>query len=260
MFKTRVLSAAIGIPLIIGLTLWGRIPFFVFILTVTFLGLYEFYQMLRRQHLEPNLVLGMGSSFLYIFGALLWKEKGLEASLILVVAIYFLWYLLVLGKPTATLNCAFTIFGSLYIGFLLSYLILIYRLPAGRSLVLLVLGATWVADTAAYGVGTLIGRRKLAPKISPSKTWEGITGAVLITSLVTAGLYFIPLTFEQRLIFGLIVGIASQLGDLAESKLKREMAVKDAGQLIPGHGGILDRFDSLLFSGIVAYYYLKLVL
>jgi phosphatidate cytidylyltransferase len=121
--------------------------------------------------------------------------------------------------------------------------------------------ATWIADTSAYGVGSSIGKRKLAPLISPHKTWEGTMAAVLVTPLVLAFLTFFPkITISERIFLGFLIGITSQLGDLAESKLKREMKVKDAGWLIPGHGGILDRFDSLLFGGVVAYYYLKFIM
>lgn len=261
MLKTRIISAAIGIPIIIGLILWGRLPFFVLVTIIVAVGLYEFYQMLLHQSLHPNLIIGIASGVAFCLGALLRGEKGLEISLIILATVYFLWYLTVLGRPSAILDCAFTIFGSLYIGFLFSYLILMYDLPSGRLLIFLIIGGTWVADTSAYTVGTLIGKRKLAPGVSPHKTWEGAIAAVLFTPLVLASLYFFPvLSVSERIVLGLIVGVTSQIGDLAESKLKREMEVKDAGWIIPGHGGVLDRFDSLLFGGIVVYYYLKFVI
>lgn len=261
MLLYRVISAVIGIALFLGVLRWGRIPFFILVSFIILLGLWELYTMLQRIDIRPNFVLGMVGGIGFSLGALLEGEKGLEFVLIIAVVVFFFWYLLVLGKTEATLNCSYTLFGSLYVGFLLSYLILIRDLSSSWLLIVFVLATTWVSDTAGYIGGRFWGKRKMAPRLSPSKTWEGAVAAVVVTTTVAVFLPFIPeLDFTSRAILGLIVSLASQLGDLAESGLKREMGVKDASRLIPGHGGILDRFDSLLFSGFAAYYFLKVVL
>jgi phosphatidate cytidylyltransferase len=130
----------------------------------------------------------------------------------------------------------------------------------GRNLVFLTLFTTFASDTAAFFVGRAVGKHKLAPDISPAKTWEGAVaggaGAILIS------LFFIlptplslPLTWWQAALLGLLVSIFGQLGDLAESLFKRNMGVKDSGTFLPGHGGLLDRLDSIVFAGVVVYYY-----
>lgn len=261
MLRYRIISGIIGIALVLSLLRWGRVPFFALISLVTVLGLNEFYRMVRRNGLRPNMVLGTVVGFSFSLAALLRGEKGLELALIIALVIFFFWYLLVLGKSQATLNCSYTAFGSLYVGFLLSYLILIRDLENDWLLVVLILIATWVSDSAAYVMGKLFGRTKMAPQLSPGKTWEGALAALILTPLASAGfVYASELSVLSRIVLGLIISTAAQIGDLVESGIKRDMGVKDTGWLIPGHGGILDRFDSLIFSGFASYYFLKLVL
>jgi phosphatidate cytidylyltransferase len=261
MLRYRIISAVIGIVLILSLLRWGRVPFSVLISLVTLLGLYEFYRMVRQNGLQPKSILGTLTGLAFVPVALWRGERGIELVLIVALAVFFVWYLLVLGKSQATLNCSYTVFGSLYIGFLLSYLVLIHDLRNGSVLVILILVATWVSDSTAYIAGKLFGRRRMAPKLSPGKTWEGALAALLVTPIVTASFIYVDgLSILGKIILGLIVSVSAQVGDLVESGIKRDMGVKDTGWLIPGHGGILDRFDSLIFSGFASYYFLKLVL
>lgn len=158
---------------------------------------------------------------------------------------------------------AWTIAGILYTGWLLGYLVALRDLDSNRtwqSWVFLALFTTFASDTAAFFVGRALGRHKLAPQISPGKTWEGAIAGVLGAILVS--LFFVlptPLSLHlnwwQAIPLGLLVSILGQLGDLAESLFKRNMGVKDSSHLIPGHGGVLDRMDSVVFAGIVVYYY-----
>ncbi len=261
MLGYRIISAVIGIILILGVLRWGEVPFFILVSLIILFGLWEFYTMVQRINIKPNLLLGIVGGMSFSLAALLESEKGLQLVLIIAVVVSFFWYLLVLGRTEATLNCSYTLFGSLYVGFLLSYLILLRGLSNSWLVVVFVLVTTWASDTAAYVGGRFLGRRKMAPQLSPGKTWEGAGIGLTATLIIAALLPFIPeLNLYERLVFGLIISTSSQLGDLAESGLKREMGVKDSSQLIPGHGGILDRFDSLLFSGFAAYYFLKVVL
>jgi len=148
--------------------------------------------------------------------------------------------------------------GILYIGWLLSYLVALRGLDDGRDWVFLALFATFGSDTAAFFVGRALGRHKLAPNISPGKTWEGAIAGVfgsIIVSLVLVNLLSLPLSNVGAILLGLLISLFGQLGDLVESLLKRNMGVKDSSKLIPGHGGFLDRIDSIIFTGLVVYYW-----
>jgi len=150
--------------------------------------------------------------------------------------------------------------GPVYVSLLFSHLILLQGLGKnGPFLVLAVFIGTWSADIAAYAGGHLMGRRKLAPHISPGKTWEGVIIGFLVTLVVLILLAFPGLNLSQRVLLGLAISVFAPLGDLVESSFKREAKIKDTGSLIPGHGGILDRFDSLLFTGTVSYYLIRIL-
>jgi phosphatidate cytidylyltransferase len=149
--------------------------------------------------------------------------------------------------------------GILYVGWLLGILVAL-RLEAGRDWVFLVLFATFGSDTAAFFVGRTWGKHKLAPRISPGKTWEGavagVIGGVIIGLLFTIATPLqLPLSYWEAVLLGVLISVFGQFGDLAESLLKRSTGVKDSGSLMPGHGGLLDRMDSVVFAGVVVYLY-----
>lgn len=149
--------------------------------------------------------------------------------------------------------------GILYVGWLLGILVAL-RLEAGRDWLFLVLFTTFGSDTAAYFIGRAIGKHKLAPKISPGKTWEGaiagVIGAVIISLLFTLPTPLqLPLEYWQAILLGVLISVFGQIGDLAESALKRYSGVKESGGLMPGHGGLLDRMDSVVLAGVVVYLY-----
>jgi phosphatidate cytidylyltransferase len=160
---------------------------------------------------------------------------------------------------------AATLFGALYVGWLSGHLILLREIDGGAGrLGLLALGllatATWACDILAYLVGVAFGRHKLAPRVSPKKTIEGAVGGVLgavAASAAAVVLFADFLTLRQGLLLGLTCGVAGQAGDLFESLLKRDAGLKDTATLLPGHGGILDRFDSLLFNAPLVYWLLR---
>ncbi|MDI6822554.1 MAG: phosphatidate cytidylyltransferase [Actinomycetota bacterium] len=271
MLKQRVLSAVIYGVILLGFLFLGRIPFFVLVLALVLLGLREFYS-LPFENLKPDTAVGMLGGACFPTAALIKGQAGMGVALAFLIILVLIRGLLKAKKPTIY-DVSLTIFGSLYVGFLLGHLILIYDLGTGLERfslieppinlgslsVLLVFVATWVYDTIAYGGGRLMGRRKLAPKISLQKTWEGTILGLLASSAALGLMAFIPLSLAKRILMGLIIGIAAVLGDLFESSLKRVAGVKDTGSIIPGHGGILDRLDSLLFTAPVAYYLLKLL-
>jgi len=167
-------------------------------------------------------------------------------------------------KEGAFTSWVWTMAGILYIGWLLSHMVALRGLPdsdiVGRNLVFFVLFVTWVSDTTAFFIGRRFGQHKLVPSISPGKTWEGaiggICGAIAVSTLFFAPTPFqLPLVYWQAILLSALASILGQVGDLVESLLKRNMGVKDSGWLMPGHGGILDRIDSLVFAGTVVYYY-----
>jgi len=163
-------------------------------------------------------------------------------------------------KEGAFTTWGWTIAGILYVGWLLSYLVALRGLDGGRNWVFLALFTTWASDTAAFVIGRKLGRHKLAPNISPGKTWEGTMGGI-VGAIIMSILFFTPTPFRLPLVYWQVIGLSilvsifGQVGDLVESLLKRNMGVKDSGTLLPGHGGILDRMDSIIFAGIVVYYY-----
>jgi phosphatidate cytidylyltransferase len=163
-------------------------------------------------------------------------------------------------KDGAFTRWVWTLAGILYIGWLLSHLVALRDLESGRNWVFLVLFVTWVSDTTAFLVGRRFGRHKLAPTVSPGKTWEGTIGGIC-GGIAVSILFFTPTPFQlplnsagQAILLGALTSILGQVGDLLESLFKRELGIKDSGKLMPGHGGILDRIDSLILASIVVYY------
>ncbi len=164
------------------------------------------------------------------------------------------------NAPDSLQNWAFVISGGIYIG-LLSYAIRLRALDKGFFWLLLALGGTWICDSAAYCVGSIWGKHSLCPKISPHKTWEGVTGATVmgLVAVVTASYLLLDLPLPWGSLLGFLIVMGATLGDLAESVIKRQMKMKDSGKLIPGHGGMLDRIDNLLFVIPVVYYFVILI-
>ena len=258
MLGQRILSALIGIPILLAFLFLGKLPFFALIVVLTLAGLDEFYSMIRKQGKHPIVILGFLGGIAFCVAALLGGEAGLSTALaLLLIAALVLNFSGARGGNLS--DVAVTVFGSLYVGLLFSYLILIRGMNRhGPVLVLLIFIAIWIYDIIAYVAGSTIGKNKLAPRVSPGKTWEGAFFAAVACILVLASLFFIPwLSLSKRILLGFVIGIVSPLGDLAESKLKREAGIKDTSSRIPGHGGILDRFDSLLFTAPISYYLLK---
>jgi len=153
---------------------------------------------------------------------------------------------------------AVTLLAVCYVNWLLGHTILLRALPDGLYWILLLVWITWLGETAAYAVGSLIGRHKLAPGISPGKTVEGAVAqlAASLCAALTAGAWLFPgLPLRDAFVIGIMLGVVGQIGDLVESALKRSVGTKDTGQVIPGHGGILDRIDGLLFNAPALFYY-----
>jgi len=268
-FAVRALVAVIFGPLILLSAWYGGAIFAIFIGCVSLLGLHEFYGMITQNDARPLSHLGLAVGVLlntcvYFYGtANLWQLFTAALLLLIMVELFR-------GQAKPTANLAATWLGIFYVPFLLGFLLLIRALPVqagwndtlGAKMIILIFLCIWICDTAAYMVGSRIGRHKLFPRVSPNKTVEGTVFGLLFA---VAAAYLCQISFladlpvEHVLIVGVICGSIGQLSDLVESLFKRDAGVKDSSKLIPGHGGVLDRFDSPMLVAPVVYGYLKFV-
>lgn len=254
MLITRVLVGLLGIPLAIIVVYTGGLPLLISLIVLSLLGLHEFYRMARSY--KPNLLAGYAGAIFILIGAHTGELSGALRGVIYLFALTFILHAIRGLKPEMMGEMAVTFFGAFYIGMGFAHVILLRSLENGISLAIIVLLATWTSDTVAYAVGHFYGHRPISPVISPKKTIEGTLAGFIGTILVVlvAGKSLAWMGSGQFFVLGLTLAIAAPIGDLFESYLKRASQVKDAGTIIPGHGGILDRFDSLLFAGVAAYY------
>ena len=268
-FATRSLIAVIFGPLIIISALVGGYYWFGFILLVVLASIIEFRKIAENRGAFTQLFVPFITSILILVEFYSEKMQYLIPTIILSLVLVF-FVELYRNKESSTLNISTTIYASLFYSILFGSFILIRELPfhlyinyasAGKWLMLMIF-ATWICDTAAYVFGSYFGKHKLMPRISPNKSIEG-TVAGFIFAVLTAWLchiWFIDnLRLFDSLMIGAITGIFGQYGDLFESMLKRDVGVKDSSNVIPGHGGILDRFDSLTLTAPVVYIYLAFI-
>jgi phosphatidate cytidylyltransferase len=269
MLKYRVITAAVGVPLVI-LAIWFGDPwpwFSLLIAAAALAGTYEFYHMANFDRREPLIYLGLLWALALVLSPH-YKNPDVLPIVITTTMLISLIYLLCRPSREKTFRIwAWAIVGALYVGWMLSYWLNLRSLEDGRNWVYLAMLTTFANDTGAFFIGRARGKHKLAPAISEAKTWEGAIGglicAILGAIVIAMVLNLIslklgpPFVFKywQIVLLGFLVGLFAQLGDLVESLLKRNMGVKESGNLLPGHGGILDRFDSLIFVGAVVYYY-----
>jgi phosphatidate cytidylyltransferase len=257
----RILAAVFFIPLFYVLVHdLGPMAFFGLVVISGMLALWEFY----RLHVGPASWPWWGWVGLALTGLLLtsaqWPALLSERTVIVSAVVVALCLPLFSNHPlrNAFIDGTVLVTGVLYIGLTLSYLLLIRGLPDGSLWIFFVVVVTWAGDTGAYVAGKSLGRHALAPVISPKKTYEGLAGGLFFACVLAlvAREWFLPaLSREDCLLLGLLLTAAGLIGDLAESAIKRGAGFKDSGALIPGHGGMLDRLDSLLFTAPAFYYY-----
>jgi phosphatidate cytidylyltransferase len=254
----RLATAFVIGVVMLGAIIWGRpLGLGAVLAVVSAFAASEFYTITRRERRLPNEVIGVIAAASMPLAAALWGRLGLTATVAALMVASLLWH--VAFRQVRTSDTAVTVFGAVYVGFLLAHLVLVRQLDSGTELALAVIVSVWANDVFAYLVGSTVGRHKLAPTISPKKSWEGFAAGTVFTMAVWVGVYFIadlPLSLGWLALTGVGVSVAAIVGDLAESRLKREAGVKDSGTLLPGHGGFLDRFDSLILVSVVAYYLL----
>jgi phosphatidate cytidylyltransferase len=261
MLLKRIVTASFLLVIVI-LVLWadGSVPWFAIAGSIAVLfGLYEFYGMVSASGKgKPVVLLGMALALLFIFQPFSkWTNDG-GILLTATVVLPLLWVMLRRNRDGACSSWAFTLAGVLYLGWMASRYVALIELPQGRDWVIMALFATFACDTSAFFVGRALGRHKMAPGISPGKTWEGAVGGVagsIVVGVAIASLFNLPMSLLQSIGLSIAISIFAQTGDLVESLFKRNMGAKDSGKALPGHGGVLDRIDGVVFAGLVVYYY-----
>lgn len=273
----RVVSGVLFVPLLIVLAGAGGMVWVGFVAVQTLLGLEEFYRMARGKGLEPVRWLGFTSALALL--GLAYRPQTPNAALLATAALLLVLALALrrAGQPRVLESAAVSVFGVVYVGWLSAHFVLLRELPwraglayaDGAAVVLFAFLVTWSCDTGAYLAGRAFGRTRPWASISPRKTLEGSIGGFLcavIASVVGSMTFLRPegggplLTGAHPWILGALVGVFGQVGDLVESLFKRDAASGDSSDLIPGHGGVLDRFDSLYFAAPLVYHYLRAVI
>ncbi len=259
----RTITSFIGIPIVLACVWFGGWVAFGAVVLVVVLAAYEVHAMMLHEGFHPLIGISLILSLLFLVASMFPLQRGLLLEIGLALALFVTFPLLFFREKLegAMVDWSLTLAIAVYLGWPLSLFPLIRGYQIGVSngfwWLLTLLGGVWGFDTGAFFVGHFLGRHKLAPRISPAKTWEGAFGG-LIFSIAAALLFaMLPLgvPWYLALLLGLLIAIAATLGDLAESLIKRQTHVKDSGQFIPGHGGMLDRIDSLLFAVIVVYFF-----
>lgn len=266
-FAQRVLFTVVALPLGIFFIFWGGWPYAIFIAAILARGAWEYADLFRNGGGRPSNLLLLGG-VIGIFAARF--AAGFSQDhwvLVLLVGACVTFYLVEYerGRVAAGSDFAATLSGIFYVGLLGSYLLLLRQTPAyGEWWVLLTLFAVMLADTTAYMFGTRYGKTRLAPRLSPKKSWEGFIAGVVASAVGTPQFLLLfrmlglpddpQFSIVNVALLGLAIGILPTLGDLAISMIKREMKMKDASHILPGHGGVLDRIDSWLWAFPIGYY------
>jgi phosphatidate cytidylyltransferase len=253
---SRVLVAAALLPVVL-LLIWAGGWWMVGLAAVAaMVALHELYVMTRE--LRPVLLAGYAGTLATLIGAA-WGPEWALAGFFSTLPLAFLFKAAAGAMPSAA-SVSVTVLGSAWIGLGLAHLVLLRELPEHGFLTLLtVVLAVFASDTMAFAAGRVLGRHKMAPQTSPGKTWEGFAAGTIAAVLVPFFAFYEEdfLTVPESLALGAVIAVAGPVGDLFESALKRDVGVKDSGRILLGHGGMLDRLDAFLFTGVAAYYLLK---
>ena len=256
--RTRALTAIILLPIVIGCIYQGQLLFLALLALLLTLAEIEFCHLMARKDFRPTLVFGIGMVWLFLLDTYAPSLGLLRPGMALIVLASLAWQLFY-RQDSPVADWALTVTGGLYLGLCGACLIGLRDLRDGLWWTLTTVLSIMFADSGAYFIGRAWGRHKLAPTLSPGKTWEGYLGGVIVGGLVTALLASLwHLGAVHGLVLGLLIAILAPLGDLAISMIKRHVGAKDSSNLIPGHGGALDRVDSILWAAVIGYYYVHL--
>ena len=274
----RIAVALVGVPVAVAVVYAGGWLLGALLTVIAVIAALEFRRMAERKEGRPlGVIIAGGAAGFVLLAAAQTAEGGAgagfagwTAALVIAASTAAIWMRGVTGQPLLAVST--TVFGAIYTGGLLAYGMFLRHLPGvttswhGTALVFAPVLLTWTSDTAAYFTGRQWGRRKLIPHVSPGKTVEGSVGALVGTVLVAAAYTLVlaryptyQLGLAEAVVFGVLISVVAQVGDLVESLLKRDAGLKDSGTLLPGHGGALDRFDSILFTLPVAYAFFRYI-
>lgn len=262
MFKTRLISGIVLVIIALATIISGSWILFFTLLAVSLLGMRELYKVMKvsDEHVTVLELVGYLGAVLYYIA--MKADFGNYGTMAIIISMILILFVYVFGYPkyhAEQVMAAF--FGVVYVAVMLSFIYLTRSLPDGKFLVWLIFLCSWGCDTCAYCVGMLIGKHKMAPVLSPKKSIEGAVGGVAGAALL--GVIYAAATQGKMAEYALICAVGaliSMVGDLAASAIKRNQNIKDYGKLIPGHGGILDRFDSVIITAPVIYYLAKTIL
>jgi len=262
MLAKRLLSVIVLIPLIAGLAVVGGWPFALFVAVALGLASWEFWRIFHQGGYDPSWLVLIVSVVALTLARHAWGFAYSD----LLLAMFALWSMGIqvvryeMGREHPASSFAINLAGVVYVGWLGAYILSLRSLPDGTWWLMLVLGSVWLSDGGAYFIGSQFGKHRMAPRVSPKKTWEGYFGGILAS---VPGTWLLATLFHSQvaaiegwkgLVIGAVVAVLSPLGDLGMSMVKRQFGVKDSSQLIPGHGGFLDRLDSLLWAVALGYY------
>jgi len=268
MLLHRFLAALVAVPIIIPMLIWGgSLVNMIFFTVAATIALSEYFGMTFKEDpttrrfgiwLGAMLFSAWGLAIVYEGNALFFHLPAVAAFLAM-----FLFFLFRTGDmQTVATRVSLAMFGVFYVDLLVIYLVAIHNLADGWKYILLLLAIIWMNDTGAYFAGKSLGKRKFYAKVSPKKTWEGSIGGALagiLAALLINWIFSVGVSFGHVILLSILTGYLGQVGDLCESLIKRSTDTKDSGSIIPGHGGILDRVDALIFGAPLFYYYITLV-
>lgn len=270
----RIGSALVLLPLIVFVAWFGEPLVSIIVMLAAVLALHELYSVFHIGGYTPRRLAGYLSVVLFVLAAVIGTrtDRDLAGSALAVAIMASLaWEVVRKDREHQLINWSLTLSGAAYVGWTLAHFVLLrdldhplergltsfLRFDAGAVWIFLVFAVTIVGDTGAYVVGKRFGRHRMTPYVSPNKSWEGAIGGMIAASIagtLAVAILGLPVSLGVGFLLGIVGSLAGQFGDLAESLIKRQIGVKDSGNLIPGHGGLLDRIDSLLFTAPVVYY------
>ena len=270
-FLLRSISGILFVISLVGALIIGKTTFLIVFSAILVLSMVEFYNLSLKARIKPQFFLGILIGLSFFIGSYLYAAEIIEAHFLLgfipLMTCVFIFELYRNHKRPFH-NIAYTYLGVLYIAIpisLFNFIVFNSTSPENPYTFEILLGyfiLIWANDTGAYLFGVSIGKHRLFPRISPKKSWEGFFGGLIFTAIVAWGisLYFHNITFAHWLAIGFLSAIIGVFGDLVESMLKRSIDVKDSGKFLPGHGGVLDRFDSVFLSAPIVFAYLKIMM